>query len=505
VWQAYAVYAGIMLAKYAYHRWWEDKPVQKKEPQSASIPRTDEGGPVPVLFGRTLVRSPYLAYARAVDPTIWEDGSALAHLLYVVAIGCDDGRGTNRAHGLWDGDEKVAPQIVWTQFQQGNGGPEGALVLGPGRAEVLNGNPAQVLANDSDTSTNAPTHAGRAMLAFLTVSQISGYRGYISVFLYGGGTSPPSGWFISQGGVKAYAIEASSYHNTGQLATFGRVGYDMNIINAIYLLLVQKFGALGFDSSKIDMQSFIDAQYVCHTESNGCSFVLDAQRSGDEYLLELLKQADAAVDEDPVDGKVKIKLVRADFDPATLPEINRSNASKLLSFAAGGWTDVINRVRLQFTDRQVKLPDPSDPFGPAIVTGYPEGSVLVSNQGNSAATGFEEEALVEMRYVHERALAKAMAHRELAARSRPMMKFRAMCGRWARNLMRGYPIRVTWTNPDVAGLIFRVANVERGTLSDSEVAVDLIQDYMYTIGNETPRPPIGGQVDNPPLDNLGGG
>lgn len=492
-----AIAAGYLLAEFAYHRWWEDKPKKKQEPQEVSIPRTDDGAPVGMLFGRTLIRAPILAWARALDLGAWDAGNARAQLLYVLAIGCDDGNGTNRVHGIWVGDEHVDPQTDWTLTQSGAGGPESQIGITGGLVEVLNGNAAQVLANDGDTFAlvpTCPTYAGNAMLAIMASSEISGYEGYLSVFLYG---NLMSGWVVPKSGAKAYAFEGSSYHTShAELSTFGRVGLDMNIINAIYLLLVQKFGALGIDPSRIDLVSFKAAQYTCHTESMGCSFVAADPRAGDEYIKQLLTIADAAVDEDPTDGLIKIKLVRADFDPNAIPEINRSNASKLLSFAAGGWSDVINRVRVDYTDRTTRAV-PND----GIAAEYRDGSVFSPNQGNATVQGSVEELAISMPEVHFESLAKAIANRELAARSRPIMKFRAMCGRWARNLMRGQAVKVTWTNPDVSSLVFRVADVERGTLEDGEVAVDLIQDYMYTWRNETPQPPVHGIViDNPPVD-----
>ena len=261
------------------------------------------------------------------------------------------------------------------------------------------------------------------------------------------------------------------------------------VLNAIYLLLVQKFGAAGLDSSRIDTTTFESAAYHLHTESQGCSMTINQARSADEYIKDLLRQIDGALDENPATGKVELRLVRADFDPNQISEINRSNTVKLLGFAAGGWTDVVNKIRVLFMDRDNK---------------YQDGSVTAQNQGNSAAQDSNEEQIIEMPYVHEENLARAIANRELQARSRPLTKMRAMCGRWAIRLMRGDPVRVVWSKPDIAGRIFRVANVERGTLEDGAVAVDLVEDFNYTHRNKTPRPPVGGLVLTPPTDVFGG-
>lgn len=481
----------FLLADFIYHRFNEDEPVQKPGPIEVGIPRTDEGAPVPMLFGRTLVRQPVLAWAYCTN--VNGTTSANVIMFFVVAIGCDDGNGTNQIHGMRFGDDDVGSG--WTQDGEGleltTVGTLGVVV------ETLDGRSTQILADDGDTFSNAPTYAGRAMIAKgVPHSEIGGYRGYLSITLLtiaggGGGEEDPfGGWAVEQGSATAsVAFDASSQHTShAHLATYGQVGYDMNVANAIYLLLVQKFGAAGIDSSKIDITTFQACQYVLRNEGQGCSMVIDQSRSADEYIQALLRQADACIDENPATGKIEMRLVRADFDPNDIDEINRSNTVKLLAFAAGGWTDVVNKIRVLYTNRADK---------------YQDGSVAAHNQGNSTAQSSDEEQVIDMPYVHEKALAQAIANRELQARSRPLTKFRAMCGRWAIRLMRGDPVRVVWSNPDIAGRIFRVANVERGTLEDGAVAVDLVEDFNYTHRNKTPRPPIGGGVDHPPIV-LGG-
>lgn len=482
----------FLLSDFIYHRFNEDEPVQKKGPIEVGIPRTDEGAPVPMLFGKTLVRQPVLAWAYCTN--INGTTSANVIMFFVVAIGCDDGNGTNQIHGVRVGDDDRG--TGWTQTGDGleltTVGQLGIVV------ETLNGNSSQVLAEDGDTFSDAPTYTGRAMIAKgVPHAEIGGYRGYLSICLLtiaggGGGEEDPfGGWSISQGAsTPAIAFEASSRHTpTGPMGVWSVVGSDMNVANAIYLLLVQKFGAAGLDSSRIDTTTFESAAYHLHTESQGCSMTINQARSADEYIKDLLRQIDGALDENPATGKVELRLVRADFDPNQISEINRSNTVKLLGFAAGGWTDVVNKIRVLFMDRDNK---------------YQDGSVTAQNQGNSAAQDSNEEQIIEMPYVHEENLARAIANRELQARSRPLTKMRAMCGRWAIRLMRGDPVRVVWSKPDIAGRIFRVANVERGTLEDGAVAVDLVEDFNYTHRNKTPRPPVGGLVLTPPTDVFGG-
>ena len=167
-----------------------------------------------------------------------------------MAIACDAGAGTSRFHRLFIGDRDSGNGIDW---DLPGIGLQFVNISTSQSLEFLNGNESQVLANDGDTQSTAPTYAGRAMLMYgISDSQIPGYRGYLSAFLFDESGGVISGWPTSYTGEKSYAFEVSSYHTShAQLATYGRIGLDINPVNAIYLLLAQKFGALGIDASKI--------------------------------------------------------------------------------------------------------------------------------------------------------------------------------------------------------------------------------------------------------------
>lgn len=480
--------AAYLLAEFAYHRWFEDKPSEPR--QRVTIPHTEEGTPVGLLFGRTLVRQPILAwgYVNNVGSI-----SATAYLLYVVAIGCDDGSGTNRVHQMWVGDEKLSDLDAltgsvdadenWTQT--GDGGPESPIIdAGAQWIEVLNGNPDQVLAEDDSTTADAPTYAGRRMLEVMTAESIPGYRGYISVFLHRPDSASNGGWSVPLSGMKAFAFEASSYHDGhAELGTFNRTADDLNPVNALFLLLKDKLGKLGLDESYIDVSgTFKAAQYTLRTEGQGYSRCIDVQASGDEHIQEILRQIDGALDVDLKTNKIVLTLVRPDFDPNSIPHITRENCVKLANFSFGGWPELTNRVTVKFTDRN---------------NNYQDGTESTPNQGNAVAQGSEEEVVLEYPGVHYRELAKRIAAREIAYRSRPPLKFRAYVSRAFIRVVRGQAVKVTWSNPDLSGVIMRVANVERGTLEDGTIALDLVSDAFYTWRGRTPQRPDFGIPDSP--------
>ncbi|MEJ7597783.1 MAG: hypothetical protein WKG01_07740 [Kofleriaceae bacterium] len=58
------------LGKFIYHRWWGDKPKRPK-PGEFSVPRTDEGAPLQLFWGRIRIRQPAIVW--------WGNSEAIAN------------------------------------------------------------------------------------------------------------------------------------------------------------------------------------------------------------------------------------------------------------------------------------------------------------------------------------------------------------------------------------------------------------------------------------------
>jgi hypothetical protein len=478
--------ASFLVGSYVYFRLTEDKPTKKSPPREVQIPRVEVGVGVPMFYGRVRARGPILA---AASTPVFDDPSYEMNMFFALGFPFADGAGTNRVHNMWAGDWL----LNWTDnapLMTGDGGPEGPVIvigtgqngdeLGTGLLEFLNGKSTQELVDALGTPT---TFAGEWMLRavgdpagglFLPVDEIPGYRGMLSVFLYG--TDNGRQWrFGASPTVPSYSFECSTYHtNHPQLGTYARVGDDSNPMNVIYDVLVHK---AGIPESYIDIPNFQQNQFTLHTESHGYSRCFEDAAEVDEVLGDVLRQIDGVLRHNPVTDKLEVKLIRPDFDPTEIPHITKDNCVRLQSFAMGGWADVTNALRLVYTSR---------------ASDYQEADVTDENQANAGSIGQNVKNLLVLMYpgICVESLARAVARRELAARSRPIIKMRAIVGREFLHVLQGDAVKVTLKNPDLAGLIFRVANVEHGTLEDGAIALDLLLDFNYTYRNET-SPPSG--------------
>jgi hypothetical protein len=460
------IIAGAFLTGiYVYHRWFEETDYESPPLKDSMIPRTDQGTPISLIYGRVRQERPVLAWGMV--HSIVSTDQPLCRYLFVIGIGMGDGSAQSKVCAWFHGNTRFPDAFNDLDYTGPNSLQGAAFTFDPQGTyvEQLLGSSTQVLANAGETEFNAATHAGRSMIhAGVPISDIPGYRGYICAFLQN---------FVSGFNIvlnpERMSFEVESFPASG----VGAIGQDCNPADVLKDLIVYRFGKLGLTSAAIDSTSFASAWSTLKSESHGYSRIIDAAEA-EQHIRELLEQIDGVLRENPRTGLLELKLVRNDYDPLTVPHISKANCSAIENLAIGGWQGVPNKISVVFPER---------------ANGYREGRAFAHNQANAVGQdGIVREQTLRMNGVCYQSLADAIAARELAARSRPITKCRAICDRTMRDLMPGDAVKLTWSDPDIAGAIFRVADIDRGTPADGKVAVDLISDYFYVWRNQAPQP-----------------
>ena len=478
-----AASGAYMLGDWIYHRWFYEPPKVKIKPQEVSIPRVDPGAIVPLIYGKCRVRAPLLVWTDTPTRTAgtgsggngWPVGTPFysMNMFLVLGVGMDDGAGTSKVHGMWIGDRKllawnVARETqVFAEISAGNGIEPGQI---GGLARYYDGHAAQDI---------GASHAGGLMTgAGVPLAEIPGYRGYIAVELYGTGVGTPQYIIGGSPNVPAYSFEASSYQTGGSYpgtGIYGQIGEDSNPMNVAWDMWKARLGKLGISTNYLDSTSFSNAAATLAGESHGYSRCIESIARAGDYLRDIAEQVDCAFYVDETDGKLKVKLIRADFDPNAIVHITKDNCVDLVNISFGGHTNLTNRIRLEYLSR---------------ARGYIDDYEPAQGPGNSSAqSGVINEEAVQMLGVSHADLAARMAYRELAWRGRNLIKLRAIVDRSFIRVNPGDPIKITWTKPPIAGLVFRVAAVDRGTLTNGRIALDLVQDANFVWRNRIPQRP----------------
>lgn len=534
-------YAGAVgfIADQVYHRLWPERGRPKGPGQEISIPRTDSGAVIPRVFGRCRVRAPVLAWASdpfAVDvylrpgsPPLYttadlaEPEDQASHrtyaleLLYIAGIPMGKGvtRGNSLAgpklHNVWWGNYKLpavaALPVFTTSIKYGHSVARLDKFGGTGRGGGLRGSyhwfggwtdqsfdaPAsqvgdRMAAWGANTFGNGIPGLANMMCVSFTEMPEDGSSPYFDMtFTDAGGTFnaplPAHGFIFGESPtVQPVSLEISSYGDRLNDVTGKHIfsmqnegvdfGGDADPIEVLYVLLVD---VLDVDPSKIDLPSFVAASAVLKSEGLGYSLALEDVVDADEALNDLIEHIDGALDEDPDTGKWVLTLVRADFNPNDIPHFTKDN-SEIGPGKAGGRDNLINIVKVTFENRDKGYEmDAAQDKNPA--------NALGSIPGNNTA-------VINRRGCKTMQNALKIASRELAWRSRPLQSLRVFASREFARLLRGKPVKVTSKDPDISGRIFRIADVDRGTLTDGRIAFDLIEDVNYTWRGST-RPPHG--------------
>jgi hypothetical protein len=359
-----------------------------------------------------------------------------------------------------------------------------ALAMGPG--VQLH----EILIDDTSvwtgsTSTTVPTTG-----TINAESLFGGYKnggGFVSPFTYypGSFTQPVNSYLEAQigaGNVPAYrglshivlekaligessqlrktSFILSSYSNAIGAPNSGKVGDDMNPMEAIYQVMTDKWRGLGVDPSLIDFTNFSDASVVLHAEGNGVSILVTAASTGKTVISEILRQIDAIMYQDPETGKFRIKLVRFDYDPDDLPVFDEDDVLMIRNFSKTSWEDVIAQVKVSFPNRDKEST-----------------SVAISmDQATASMIGRLKTSTLSFPFCYDPVTANAIASRERATSSVPLFRATIEMNRNGYSLRPGDVFKLNWPEYGIAGVVFRVQKHDLGSLMDNKIVLECLQD-----------------------------
>jgi len=454
---------------YAYHRWGGANQRPAARPADISLPRVDFGAPVPLIYGKCLVRTPFLAYSGNNHIPEPDPGNTLYELdmMFVVGVPFYGGRATlGVANSMWAGDTRCGTLLDPTEgpgerqifVMNTSGAPEDLSGFG----EFFSGSPTQNV-GDPGTRTRASM-----MLAGIDPTRIPGYRNQVVFSFVGQGTG--AGMTLGRSPqVPAFGFEVSSL-STGTPADMGQsLDEDADPAAVIFDLLTSPWGKLGLPESKVDRASFEAASVVLFAEGHGYSRCFDQVDDAFTMIDDVLRQIDAVLYEEPTTGKFTLRLIRKDYNVGTLDDINPDNVSAISNYSAQGWSETPNQVRVTYTKR-------------ALVgrrSNYVEGLAIGQNEANAIAQGGKRRP-VDIRYAGccTDELAQKLASRELAVLSQPSVLLTVVVNRSFYEARPGDVFTFTWPELGINKMVMRVARVNLGQLHDGRISLDLMRDIF---------------------------
>lgn len=267
-------------------------------------------------------------------------------------------------------------------------------------------------------------------------------------------------WIGESAQLRKTSFLLSNYSNAVGCPNSGKVGDDMNPIEAIYQVMTDKWRGLGVDPALVDLLNFQDAATTLYNEGNGVSILVTAASTGKNIIAEILRQIDAIMYQDPESGKFMIKLIRFDYNPDLLSVYDEDDVIQIRNFTKTSWEDVVAQVKVSFSNRDKEST-----------------SVAISmDQATAGMIGRLKTSTLSFPFCYDPDTANAIASRERAATSVPLFRATIEMNRNGYALRPGDVFKLDWPEYGLSGAVFRVQKHDLGALLDNKIVLECLQD-----------------------------
>lgn len=265
-----------------------------------------------------------------------------------------------------------------------------------------------------------------------------------------------------QNNLRPFAFVLESYTDDLNLPDNGTVngGLDMNPMEAMYQIMVDKWRGLGVSPADIDVTSFVTAGVVLHGEGNGVSVAVSSESDGKKVIAEILRQIDGIMIQDPESGQIQVKLVREDYDVGLIPVLDEDSIVNVKSFTRTTWDEVRAQVKVMYPQR--------DRDSERVAISQDMAVVQTTGKLLTNAMSFP--------FCYDTTLATNIASRERAQVSVPLFRATLQLNRTANELRPGDPFIFSWAKYGINQLVMRVQRFDLGELMDGRIVVEAIQD-----------------------------
>ncbi|MDO8944749.1 MAG: phage tail protein, partial [Desulfobacterales bacterium] len=257
---------------------------------------------------------------------------------------------------------------------------------------------------------------------------------------------------------------------------------DANPVAMIYDLLVSPpaENGLGLPQGFLDLDAFRAVGQTLATEGLGLSMLQDQTTSARDLVLEILRHIDGIIYVEPTTGLLTIRLVRFDYDEATLPILD-SDSCTVKSLARPSWGELKNTVRVAYVDR-------ADGFTERTAQAQDLASIEVQG-GEVSLQG------LALRGLSNATAAQQATARALAALAYPLATITIEADRSAWSFRPGTAFKLVWPPLGIAGMACRAVRVGTGRLDSGKIEIEAMEDIFAVDWTGYSAPPASGWED----------
>lgn len=237
---------------------------------------------------------------------------------------------------------------------------------------------------------------------------------------------------------------------------------DANPAQIIYELLTNTLWGAAEPVSSVDVASFLAANDTLFEEGFGLSFVWTRQSEVKEFIQEVLDHIQAVLYIDPQTGLWTLKLLRADYDPATLEVLDPTNFDIIKSGRRGWGKESVNEIVVVYTN-----PDTNED---ASVSSHADDSIAMTGDVVSETRNYHG--------VQYEGLAQKLADRDVAQSSFPAYSASGEAPRSMWTVTPGKVYKLVWPEDGIADMVVRVMDVDYGSTKDRKIKIEILEDIF---------------------------
>ncbi len=259
---------------------------------------------------------------------------------------------------------------------------------------------------------------------------------------------------------------------------------DANPACMIYEAITDATWGSGLPTTMVDAANFQAVGDTLFDEGFGLSMVVDAPASATDLIRDILRHIDGTLYTDPTTGKLKLKLIRPDYNPLTIPVLDETNC-EVESYERSSWADTRNAIKVRYVDR---------------AWGFTERIVEQHDAASITSRGEIVTEDADFRGLSNATIATKIAYRELKTLATPPGRPVLIADRSMHKLRPGDPF--IWNSPDhgVSGMPCRVAQIIPGPPQDGKIRIDAVEDPSALLwATFTPPGSPGGGIDWTPV------
>ena len=243
-----------------------------------------------------------------------------------------------------------------------------------------------------------------------------------------------------------------------------QIDADMNPAHIIYQCISNPEWGMGYPEASIDADNFAAVAQALYDEEFGLSFQWTQQQPVEEFIGEVLNHCGGVWYADPRTGLFSLALIRDDYSVSDLRVFDESNIIAMESYQRPGYGELVNQIVVSWTDVPNNKTATTPPLqDPACIQA--QGCVIGEVRQYPGIT--------------KSGLAQRVALRDLIAASTPLASLKLRVNREAWDLIPGKDvIVVNWDKLGIVQLVCRVLKVDRGTLQDGSILLEVAEDVF---------------------------